>query len=231
MFIGFSKNLGNGFKFNIGTKLNFGLSNKEIKDIEFKEFLESMRDKTIKAINRFVDKSGYDAIGLNKYEVDLDTLFIGSKKYEELSKILEDIIKKVERVKEIKDFGIVGKRKISDEIYKLEDFVKDYVENYQKYLDEGLTTKSIEVDYSSLKKINNMSESFPTTRKIGVLLSVGIFFVPYIFAWFTLLPGYSKTVRMISFIWLIFVILMISSTKEPEKVEVTQPAKIEKSTR
>lgn len=48
-------------------------------------------------------------------------------------------------------------------------------------------------------------------RKISLLLGIGIFFIPYIFSWFTLEVGYSRLARVISFAWMLAIIaLMIS---------------------
>ncbi|MGA6135863.1 DUF4236 domain-containing protein [Acinetobacter dispersus] len=41
-------------------------------------------------------------------------------------------------------------------------------------------------------------------RKVSILLGIGIFIMPYVFAWFTLREGYSKPARIISFGWLLF---------------------------
>lgn len=43
-------------------------------------------------------------------------------------------------------------------------------------------------------------------RKVSILLGIGIFIMPYIFAWFTLRDGYSKSARFISFGWLLFLV-------------------------
>lgn len=43
-----------------------------------------------------------------------------------------------------------------------------------------------------------------------VLLIIGIVFMPYIFSWFTLRKGYSKSVRISAFIWMIAVLLIIN---------------------
>lgn len=42
------------------------------------------------------------------------------------------------------------------------------------------------------------------------LLFVGIFLAPYIFAWFTLRSGYSKTTRIVAFVWMIVALLIIN---------------------
>jgi hypothetical protein len=41
-------------------------------------------------------------------------------------------------------------------------------------------------------------------RKVAIPLGIGIFLMPYIFSWFTLRKGYSRTARAISLAWLSF---------------------------
>ncbi len=45
-------------------------------------------------------------------------------------------------------------------------------------------------------------------RKVSILLGIGIFLMPYIFAWFTLRDGYSKSARFISFGWFVFIVYL-----------------------
>ena len=45
-------------------------------------------------------------------------------------------------------------------------------------------------------------------RKVSILLGMGIFIMPYIFAWFTLREGYSKSARFMSFGWLLFLVFV-----------------------
>jgi hypothetical protein len=45
-------------------------------------------------------------------------------------------------------------------------------------------------------------------RRVSILLAIGIFLMPYFFAWFTLREGYSKSARFISFGWLLFLVFM-----------------------
>jgi hypothetical protein len=42
-------------------------------------------------------------------------------------------------------------------------------------------------------------------------LIVGILFLPYIFSWFTLRAGYSKTARILSFAWMIVVLNIVAN--------------------
>lgn len=53
--------------------------------------------------------------------------------------------------------------------------------------------------------VNNISHP---SRKVGILLGLGILFMPYIFSWFTLRQGYSKLVRSVSIGWMIFGFLL-----------------------
>lgn len=47
--------------------------------------------------------------------------------------------------------------------------------------------------------------------RMTLLLAVGIFFMPYIFAWFTLRDGYSVISRVMSFVWLLIVVIGLMS--------------------
>lgn len=46
-------------------------------------------------------------------------------------------------------------------------------------------------------------------RSLSLLLGLGIFFIPFVFVWFVLRKGYSKTVRVISFGYLILITLSL----------------------
>lgn len=60
-------------------------------------------------------------------------------------------------------------------------------------------------------KLDNSSHSasVPTQRKVSLLLGIGIFLMPYIFAWLLLRDGYSKTARILSFVWMGVVLLRL----------------------
>lgn len=64
-----------------------------------------------------------------------------------------------------------------------------------------------------LKDISNKSVKAPEIpvgsekRHFSFLLGVGILFLPYIFAWFTLRKGYSTRARVIAFVWLGFALI------------------------
>ena len=49
---------------------------------------------------------------------------------------------------------------------------------------------------------NSNSDSPSNEKKVGFWLGAGIFFIPIIFAWFTLGKGYSTTARVVSFVWM-----------------------------
>lgn len=52
-------------------------------------------------------------------------------------------------------------------------------------------------------------------RKIGFLLGVGIFLLPYLFAWVLLRKGYSARARIVSFGWLALIVLVAASSQAP----------------
>ena len=50
-------------------------------------------------------------------------------------------------------------------------------------------------------------------KKVSIVLWIGIFFFPFIFAWFSLKKDYSYFSKIVSFAWFIFCILIISLNK------------------
>ncbi|MCG9733396.1 DUF4236 domain-containing protein [Pseudoalteromonas shioyasakiensis] len=60
----------------------------------------------------------------------------------------------------------------------------------------------------------NLKSSLPPqidtdVRKVRFLLGMGIFFLPYIFAWYTLRKGHSTISRVTSFAWLFWLIYSV----------------------
>ena len=51
---------------------------------------------------------------------------------------------------------------------------------------------------------------FNGKRRVSFWLGVGIFFMPYIFAWFTLRKGHTRTARVVSLAWLAWIVLLYS---------------------
>lgn len=47
-------------------------------------------------------------------------------------------------------------------------------------------------------------------KSVGFLLSIGIIFLPFIFAWFTLRKGHTTKAKVISFIWMVFYITSLN---------------------
>ena len=63
-----------------------------------------------------------------------------------------------------------------------------------------------------------MSDSAPACpncgkpkRSVGILLGIGILFIPLIFAWFTLRKGHTTKAKVISFVWLALSLDIIGS--------------------
>jgi hypothetical protein len=71
-------------------------------------------------------------------------------------------------------------------------------------------------------------------KKVGFLFGTGIFFMPYIFSWFTLKKGYSNTVKGVSFVWMAVILInmgnrspsgvsssrVVASAKDENKIEL-----------
>lgn len=56
-------------------------------------------------------------------------------------------------------------------------------------------------------------------RKVGILLAIGIFVFPYLFAWFTLRKGHSTLSRVLAFVWMIVIVgAAISRGKEESRL-------------
>ena len=53
-------------------------------------------------------------------------------------------------------------------------------------------------------------------RRVSVLLGIGIFLLPWIFAWFLLRKGHSTLSRVIGFIWLALIVLVTFAPKAPD---------------
>ncbi|WP_081403514.1 DUF4236 domain-containing protein [Acinetobacter sp. HR7] len=61
------------------------------------------------------------------------------------------------------------------------------------------SSKSVKISENTLPTLPLQSFSSQPERKVTLLLGLGIFFMPYIFAWFTLREGYSTFARVICF--------------------------------
>lgn len=68
-------------------------------------------------------------------------------------------------------------------------------------------SQSVVVNYTLSSGINGIR---PSQRKVGFFLFIGVLFMPYIFAWFLLRDGHSKTAKIISFSWMALVIVALS---------------------
>jgi hypothetical protein len=69
-----------------------------------------------------------------------------------------------------------------------------------------------ELEGVSAKDAPKSQESNSPTRRVGLLLFVGILLFPYVFAWFLLGKGYSQTSRIIGFGWLALLLVVIAAS-------------------
>jgi hypothetical protein len=83
--------------------------------------------------------------------------------------------------------------------------------SYNSYQSFKHTKSNKPIQESSNTLFKNIPP-LPNTKEVrnfSLLLGVGILFIPYIFAWFTLRQGYSKLARFFSFGWMLLFILLL----------------------
>jgi hypothetical protein len=75
----------------------------------------------------------------------------------------------------------------------------------------------------------NMLKNENKTESVNFMLGSGIFFLPYIFSWFLLRKNhsYSKTAKIISFSWMLLVLLVIFVPKPPPTPEQIESSAIQ----
>jgi len=66
------------------------------------------------------------------------------------------------------------------------------------------------------------------SRKVGWLLGIGIVFVPFVFAWFTLREGHSTKAKVASFAWLGLVVIsaIADPPEDSEEADSSTPAAV-----
>jgi len=107
----------------------------------------------------------------------------------------------VEKQKEIASAALAA-RTHAGVVYESEDEAKRVKEDFASRTVNGTIYQS--------KKEADIARS---QKHVGILLGVGILFLPYVFSFFTLRKGYSKKSRLLSFGWLLIMCLMTFSKK------------------
>lgn len=62
-----------------------------------------------------------------------------------------------------------------------------------------------------------MDSQIASQRKVGPPLSIGILFMPYVFSWLTLKDGYTKKARVLSFAWMLVVLVVVGQNAEKQE--------------
>jgi hypothetical protein len=63
-------------------------------------------------------------------------------------------------------------------------------------------------------------EASTDQTSMSIKLKIGVFFIPIVFAWFTLKKGYSTTARVVSFVWLVITLAALSAQAPGDDVDV-----------
>lgn len=203
------KSLG-GVSFSFGKTLTNKPSAKEIKDKEFKNFLVKSSSDLNECVFSFIRLHGYDPKIIQKNSIDLDELFIGLESFENLKKLSLSAKDTIEKVIYSGDTGIKGKRDITDSIFDLKSFIKSIPSTYHKPPQQFEYLKNPNLSIPNQFK-SSAEIKFDKTKNI--LLWIGIFFMPYIFSWFTLSSNFTKKQRIIAFCWMVLVVILVSSNQ------------------
>ena len=74
------------------------------------------------------------------------------------------------------------------------------------------------------------NKNAPVERSVGILLGLGIFLIPIIFAWFTLRKGHTTKAKIISFLWLLLTFFAFMGSQDGARLKnsanVSSPAPI-----
>lgn len=204
MFLGVSKNIG-GFRVGVGTRIsgrNKGPTNRELNSAEFSAFMKKVQAEINTAVATIIEANGYDFNQLQKENADLNEVFSENEDYKEFISIFESSKLNIDKVLFSGDNGVVAKRTITDELFKIKEFINKTYPGFTPTVTNIPRTKK---------------------RKVGLILGFGILIMPYIFSWFTLRKGHTKKARVIAFLWLTFALLVgLAQEKTVSETESTQ---------
>lgn len=203
MFFGVSKNIG-GFRIGVGTRISGkkkGPTNKELKSAEFSAFMDKVQGELNTAIATLIEANGYDFNKLRKEKADLNEVFAGNEDYKEFISLFESAKSKIEKVMFSGDNGVVAKRTITDEVFKIKEFINRTYPGFTPASSNAVSTEK---------------------RRVGFILGFGILVMPFIFSWFTLRKGHTKVARLVAFSWLVF--LLIGSSTQEQTANNTESA-------
>jgi len=124
MFVGVSKNLGNGFRIGIATQIMSNSTTKELKSKEFQSFLQQVQIDMNNALKTFIEANGKNYKELVKSQEDLDEVFSNTPYYKDFSSLYASVKNEIEKIIYSGDTGVVAKRTITDNIFELKNFIK-----------------------------------------------------------------------------------------------------------
>ena len=134
MFVGFSKNIGGGFRVGVGTRIG-GKGSKptkeQLKNKDFKDFMNTAQYDMNVALVTFIEANNQDYKKIVKDNIDLDELFNDNNDYREFMSIFKKAKTKIDKIIYTGENGLIAKRKIASEIFDLKDFISKKYPNFQ----------------------------------------------------------------------------------------------------
>lgn len=208
MLIGISKNVGD---YQIGIATEIGKpSAAELRTKDFAAFLRKVQAELEHAIDSFIEAKGGELDEIKKHNVKLHDLFKDDDDYKQFRSIFFQAKKTIDKTVYAGDNGIVAKRLITEEIFKIKDF---FAREFPHY-----TLKPVQ-----LKK--------PRSKVNNFLLFIGVLLLPYLFAWFTLRKGHSNLSRVLAFSWMAYMFyvsaVLVDKDKESAEKMTEKPVVVE----
>lgn len=166
MFLGVSKNIGNGFRVGVGTKLGREkATSKEFNTKEFQEFIQKVENDLNESLIVVIEANGYDYNNLLKNE-DIKKELQSNEKFNKFNQIANEVNLNIEKILYSGDNGIVAKRKITDELFKIKEFM---LENYPNITPKHKIKKKNNIFVKALKLIGKI---FLFLLLLGFILSL-----------------------------------------------------------
>ena len=191
----------------------------ELKNREFSNFLHKTEKDANDLIMDFFELNGYNPARLSRENIDIDDLFEGDESYQVFSELASDLKEEIEKTAYSGDTGIQAKRDIAEKLFELKSFItkykaKDHLNPKYQFLKQPELESEISAKPLVTKQINSDIKTKKINSVLSVFLWIGIFFVPYIFSWFTLRKEFTKTNRVVAFGWMFFVLfILVTSNK------------------
>lgn len=133
MFVGVSKNIGNGFRVGLGTKIGGKKkgTNKELNTKEFQQFLSKVEEDLQLTVITFIEANGYNYKDVTKGKSTFNEDMQDNQLYQEFVKLTNEVSLNIEKILYTGDSGVIAKRHITEDVFKVKAFINEHYPNYK----------------------------------------------------------------------------------------------------